>query len=134
VAVLSPCCGGLDVHQKMVVACLVTTQPQPSGHADKVLRTYGTMPQDLLALADWLKAAGCIHGAMESTGVFWKPIDHLFAGLFELLVVNAQPLQAVPGRKTRPTYATPNGWRTCCATAWSGPVLSRRRPSARCAN
>jgi transposase len=98
VDVLYPCCCGLDVHKKTVVACLVTTPP--SGHADKVLRTFGTMTQDLLALADWLKAAGCTHVAMESTGVFWKPIYNLFEGLFELLVVNAQQLKAVPGRKT----------------------------------
>jgi transposase len=96
--VLYPCCCGLDVHQKTVVACLVTTQP--SGHPDKALRTFGTMTQELLALADWLTAAGCTHVAMESTGVLWKPIDNLLESRFALLLVNAQHLKAVPGRKT----------------------------------
>jgi len=97
VDVLYRCCG-LDVHKKTVVACLVTTHA--SGQADKALRTFGTMTPDLLALADWLKVAECTHVAMESTGVFWKPIYNLLEGLFELLVVNAQQLKAVPGRKT----------------------------------
>lgn len=58
------------------------------------------MTQDLLALADWLTAAGCSHVAMESTGVYWKPVYNLLEGLFELLVVNAQHIRRVPGRKT----------------------------------
>jgi transposase len=58
------------------------------------------MTADLLALSDWLAAAGCTHVAMESTGVFWKPIYNLLEGTFELLVVNAQHIKAVPGRKT----------------------------------
>jgi transposase len=63
-------------------------------------RTFGTMTQDLLELADWLGAAGCTHVAMESTGVYWKPVYNVLEGQFELLVVNAQHLRAVPGRKT----------------------------------
>jgi transposase len=96
--VLHPCCCGLDVHKTTVVACLITTPA--AGPADKATRTFGTMTRDLLALADWLSSAGCTHVAMESTGVFWKPIYNLLEGLFELVVVNAQHLKAVPGRKT----------------------------------
>jgi transposase len=58
------------------------------------------MTADLLSMSDWLKAAGCTTVAMESTGVFWKPIYNLLEGQFELLVVNAQHIKAVPGRKT----------------------------------
>jgi len=96
--VLYPRCCGLDVHKRTVVACLILTPP--SGPAAKTVRTFGTMTSDLLALADWLTSAGCTHVAMESTGVFWRPIYNLLEGLFELLVVNAQHLKAVPGRKT----------------------------------
>ena len=96
--VLHPCCCGLDVHKRTVVACLISTPP--TGPAEKMIRTFGTMTPDLLALADWLTSAGCTHVAMESTGVFWKPIYNILEGLFELLLVNAQHLKAVPGRKT----------------------------------
>lgn len=58
------------------------------------------MTADLLALADWLSDMGCTHVAMESTGVYWRPIYNLMEGLFELLLVNAQHIKAVPGRKT----------------------------------
>jgi len=91
-------CCGLDVHQKMVVACLLTSSAK--GNVQKEVRTFGTMTGDLLKLADWLADAGCTHIAMESTGVFWKPIYNVLEGLFELLVVNAQHIKAIPGRKT----------------------------------
>jgi hypothetical protein len=70
--VVYPCCCGLDVHQKNVTACLLTMAL--NGERQKELRTFGTMTDDLLALADWLVVAGCTHVAMESTGVYWKPI------------------------------------------------------------
>lgn len=91
-------CCGLDVHQKSVVACLTTLDAQGKHH--KELRRFGTMTAELLALADWLTAAGCTHVAMESTGVYWKPVFNLFEGLFTLLVVNAQHVKQLPGRKT----------------------------------
>ena len=58
------------------------------------------MTADLLALADWLADEGVTHVAMESTGVYWKPVWHLLEGRFELLLVNAQHIKQVPGRKT----------------------------------
>jgi transposase len=64
------------------------------------VRTFRTMTTELLALADWLHAAECTHVAMESTGVYWRPVYNLLEGLFTLLVVNAQHVKAVPGRKT----------------------------------
>lgn len=96
--VVYPRCCGLDVHQKSVTACVLTVEP--SGKRRKELRTFGTMTDDLLALADWLVTMGCTHVAMESTGVYWKPIYNLLEGAFELLVVNAQHIKAVPGRKS----------------------------------
>jgi transposase len=91
-------CCGLDVHKKTVVACLIS--PGPDGALQKQVRTFGTMTDDLLALADWLGAADCTHVAMESTGVYWQPIWNLLEDSFELLLVNARHIKAVPGRKT----------------------------------
>jgi transposase len=91
-------CCGLDVHKKTVVACLVT--PGRGGQPTREVRTFSTMTRELLRLSDWLLAAGCTHAAMESTGSYWKPVYNLLEGSFELLVVNAQHMKAVPGRKT----------------------------------
>lgn len=96
--VVYACCCGLDVHKKTVVACVLMLPP--TGVLQKEVRTFSTMTQDLLALADWLTDCGVTHVAMESTGVYWKPVYNLLEGLFELLVVNAQHVKAVPGRKT----------------------------------
>jgi transposase len=88
---------GLDIHKKTVVACLIV--PGPDGPM-KEIRTFGTMTDDLLALADWLAAMGCTHVGMESTGVYWQPIWNLLEGSFELHLANARHVKAVPGRKT----------------------------------
>ncbi|MCA1605558.1 MAG: IS110 family transposase, partial [Acidobacteria bacterium] len=96
--IVHACCCGLDVHKKKVVACLMGDDAAGSRH--KAVRTFGTMTHELLALADWLTAAGCTHVAMESTGVYWKPVFNLLEGLFEVMVVNAQHIKQVPGRKT----------------------------------
>jgi transposase len=98
--VVVPCAWGLDVHKRTVVACLITTRPD--GQLHKEIRTFSTLTADLLRLADWLAAAGCTHIAMESTGIYWRPVYNILelAGQFELLVVNAQHCKTVPGRKT----------------------------------
>ena len=96
--VLYPCCWGLDVHKKFVVACLITTTAE--GQVHKETRTFSTMTQDLLALLDWLHATGCTHIALESTGSYWRPGYNLLEGQFTLLVGNAQHMKTVPGRKT----------------------------------
>ena len=98
VAVVYDRCCGLDVHQQTVVACLIT--PGPDGQPAKEVRTFGTMTADLLELADWLRAAACSQVAMESTGVYWKPIWNLLEDRFALLLVNPRHIKAVPGRKT----------------------------------
>src|SRR5947199_5385255 len=98
VEVVYPRCCGVDVHKKTVVACLIV--PGPQGRPVKEVRTFGTMTDDLLALVDWVVAAGCTHVAMESTGSYWKPLYNLLEGVLEVLVVNAARIKAVPGRKT----------------------------------
>jgi len=92
------CCAGLDVHKKTVVACV--RRLGADGQVGSEVRTYRTMTADLIALADWLDAEGVTHVAMESTGVYWKPVFHLLEGRFEVLLVNAHRIKNVPGRKT----------------------------------
>ena len=96
--VVHPRCCGLDVHKKVLVACLMILTAD--GRLNKEIRSFGTMTQELMALSDWLLGAGCTHIAMESTGSYWKPIWNILEGKFELLLVNAQHIKAVPGRKT----------------------------------
>ena len=91
-------CAGLDVHKKTVVACRMV--PTEAGLWQAETRTFPTMTADLLALADWLRAAAVTHVAMESTGVYWKPIYNILEGDFEVLLVNAKHIKQVPGRKT----------------------------------
>ncbi len=87
-------CCGLDIHKDSITACHRTGR-------QRELRTFGTRTKDLRELRDWLLAAGCTHVAMESTGVFWKPIFNVLEGHgLTLLLVNARHMKAVPGRKT----------------------------------
>jgi transposase len=85
---------GLDVHKETVVACIMGTDVK------KEIRTYGTMTNDLLRLKEWLTENRITHIAMESTGVYWKPIFNILEDSFELLLVNARHIKHVPGRKT----------------------------------
>ena len=74
---------GLDVHQKTIVACVRLSQPQ--GGIVEQVRTFGTMTGDLLDMSDWLEKAGITHVAMESTGVYWKPVWNVLAEQFEVI-------------------------------------------------
>lgn len=92
--ILHPRCCGLDVHKKSITACVIT----PKG---KEVRTFSTMTHNILELIDWIVSYGCSSVAMESTGVFWIPVYNLLELQdIEVLVVNAQHIKAVPGRKT----------------------------------
>jgi transposase len=95
---LHDCCAGLDVHKKTVVACV--RRVGADGAVSSQVRTFGTLTTDLLALSDWLEAEGVHHVAMESTGVYWKPVFNILEGNFQVILVNAQRLKHVPGRKT----------------------------------
>ena len=92
------CACGLDVHQATAVACLLTVQG--NGKVKKQIRAFGTTTRELVGLREWLQAEGCTHLAMESTGVYWKPVYAILEGAFELIVANAQQIKNVPGRKT----------------------------------
>jgi transposase len=89
---------GLDVHQATVVATVRV--PDDSGGRTSVTATFGTMTPDLLALREWLQAYGVTHVALESTGVYWKPVYYVLEDAFTLLLINMQELKRVPGRKT----------------------------------
>jgi transposase len=91
-------CAGLDVHKKTVVAAIIV--PGEQGDLRKETRTFGTMTSDLLALSDWLLSCSVTHVAMESTGEYWKPVFNILENNFEVLLVNAQHIKAVPGHKT----------------------------------
>src|SRR5215471_18413888 len=88
-------CCGLDVHKKSVTACVLWAV-----NRRRQTREFGTFTKELLELADWLRECGVTHVALESTGVYWKPVWNLLEGQFEVLLVNAQHIKAVPGRKT----------------------------------
>jgi transposase len=89
---------GLDVHQATVVACLLIVRKD--GKVQKQMRTFGTTTRELLSLREWLLSEGCTHMAMESTGVYWKPVYAILEGALEIVVANAQHVKKVPGRKT----------------------------------
>ena len=91
-------CVGLDVHKKSVVACRIV--PAPEGGWRREVRKFGTFTDELLMLADWLRAGGVTHVAMESTGVYWKPIYNILEAEFAVVLVNAQHIKFVPGRKS----------------------------------
>ena len=89
---------GLDIHQATVVATVRI--PGPDGAQQMWTETFGTMTNDLLALRDWLQAYGVTQVAMESTGVYWKPVYYVLEGGFTLLLINMRELTHLPGRKT----------------------------------
>jgi transposase len=89
---------GLDVHKKVVVAAVIVKQADGNWLEEK--HSFGTMTVDLLELSDWLLLHGVIHVAMESTGEYWKPVFNILENNFEVIVVNAQHISKVPGRKT----------------------------------
>jgi transposase len=96
--VLHPHCAGLDVHKDSVVACV---RHMTEGKAVTNVKRFKTTTAELTALSEWLSSEGCTHLAMESTGVYWKPVWHILAdGEFELILANAAHVKNVPGRKT----------------------------------
>ncbi len=97
--VLYPAACGLDVHKWSVVACVLLTQPD--GTVTRPTSTFGTMTADLLALEEWLTRLGVTHVAIESTGIYWRPVFNILEDEARtILLVNPQHLKTVPGRKT----------------------------------
>jgi hypothetical protein len=91
-------CCALDVHQASVVGCVRC--PDKGRRRTSEVRTFETTTSALLQLADWLTEQGVTHVAMESTGVYWKPVFNILEGNFPVILVNAQHYKTVPGRKT----------------------------------
>jgi transposase len=91
-------CAGLDVHKKTVVACILITSPD--GQVQRYRDSFSTMTRGLLALDDWLSSHEVSQVAMESTGIYWRPVFTILEANRSVMVVNAQHLKAVPGRKT----------------------------------
>lgn len=90
-------CCGLDVHKDTVAACIAITE---GGRVRRDKRVFGTTTKALLELSDWLAEHSVTHVAMESTGVYWKPIWNILEGQVDITLVNAQHFKSVPGRKT----------------------------------
>jgi transposase len=87
-------CCGIDVHAKMLVACLILA------NGEKEIRTFSTMTDDLLRLRDWLLAAHCTQVAIESTGVYWKPVFNILEDALTVILINPEHARALRGRKT----------------------------------
>lgn len=98
IEVMYPRCCGLDVHKKFVTACVLGITA--TGTGTRTVREFSTMTADLLRLSDWLADEGVTQVAMESTGVYWKPVWNLLEGQCEQVLVNPAHMKAVPGRKT----------------------------------
>ena len=96
--VLYPRCAGLDVHKESVSVCVLT--PGEGAEPQREIRQYATTTGELRELAAWLEQCRVTHAAMESTGVYWKPIFNILESCCELILVNAQHIKQVPGRKT----------------------------------
>ncbi len=96
-------CAGLDVHARTVVACVRLASGATVTYEH---RTVSTTTRGLLELADWLKAQGCTHVAMEATGVYWKPVWHVLEDHFTLTLANAMHIRNIPGRKSDKNDAT----------------------------
>lgn len=96
--ILYPQCAGMDVHQKTIVACTLISGKD--GQVESETRTFGTMTKDLFELLKWLEAKAVTHIAMESTGIYWKPVYNILEGYFDLTLANAYHIKNVPGRKT----------------------------------
>jgi transposase len=92
------CCAGLDVHKRMVVACVLKGEPGKKPATET--KNFGTTTPELMEMVEWLKGHATTHVAMEATGNYWMPIYNLLEGHFELIVANAAHMKAVPGRKT----------------------------------
>lgn len=96
--VLIPRCCGIDVHKATLTACLLVSAT--ASKTNKTVKTFSTMTADLLALKDWLEANECTHVAIESTGVYWKPVFNILEGSIQVVLANAREIKHVPGHKT----------------------------------
>ena len=96
--VVYPRCAGLDVHKDTVVACMRVARDD--GEVERLVDSFGTSTRELTRLGAWLQSHRCMHAAMESTGVYWRPVWNVLEGPVQLLLINARHFRNVPGRKT----------------------------------
>lgn len=97
-SVVHPVCCGIDVHKKVVVACVLI--PDKDGKVEKVIKEFRTFTDDLFELKNWLHKFQCPIVAMESTGIYWRPVHNVLEDAFDIVLVNARHMKNVPGRKT----------------------------------
>ena len=97
------CCAGLDVHKRLVVACVLKGEPGQEPVSET--KSFCTTTCELMEMVEWLKSHGITHAAMEATGNFWMPVYNLLEGHFELIVTNAAHMKAVPGRTSDVQHA-----------------------------
>ena len=91
-------CAGMDIHQKEIVVCSLTSMED--GSLQKEINTFSTLTKSLYELLDWLEKRQITHIAMESTGIYWKPVFNILEGYFDITIANAKRIKNVPGRKT----------------------------------
>lgn len=99
ISVVHPICCGLDVHKEKISACLISTVPHGEG-VEIEIREFGTFTDELIELREWLLSRDCPIVAMESTGIYWRPVHNVIEGYLEVILVNARHVKNVPGRKT----------------------------------
>ena len=98
IRIVHPICCGLDVHKESVSACIIF--PDGSGEEQCEVKVFGTFTDDLTRLREWLLEHDCLVVAMESTGVYWRPVHNVLEGAVQVVLVNARDIRNVPGRKT----------------------------------
>ena len=98
IQIIHPVCCGLDVHKQKISACLITIDKQ--GKEQYEIKEFGTFTNELIEMRKWLTDNSCPILAMESTGVYWRPVHNVLEGFMEVTLVNARHIKNVPGRKT----------------------------------
>lgn len=98
VHVVHPICCGIDVHKRSLSACIIKTDSD--GKIERLVKKFGTMTDDLIEFLSWLKSHDCPVAAIESTGVYWRPIHNVLEGCVDVILANARHIKHVPGRKT----------------------------------
>lgn len=98
IEIVHPICCGLDVHKKKISACILFSQKTGSNHCE--IKEFGTFTDDLQRLRSWLLEHDCPIVAMESTGIYWRPVHNVLEGVIHVILVNARDIKNVPGRKT----------------------------------
>ena len=125
--VLPPRCCGLDVHKSSISACILV---QGVGRVEKHQRRFSAMTQDLRELAIWLRQFEVTHVAMESSGVYWKPVWNILEGKVAVILVKHSTSRMC--QVARPTRKMPNGLRSCCNMVSCGPATCPVKSSAIC--